>query len=73
MTPTHPAHQQAQHQQEQPWWEIGQVISEIPGRGFDRFKFQTPDEGRSGGPAKIEGILTPVQTQTKAAQKQLMD
>ena len=52
--------------------EIGQVISEIPGRGFGHFKFQTPEEGRPGGPAKIKGILTPVQ-QTKTAQQQLMD
>ncbi len=33
----------------------------------------SPEEGRPGGPAKIEGIVTPVQPQTKAAQKQLMD
>ncbi len=71
MTPTHPAHQQPQQHQEQHWWEIGQVISEIPGQGLGLFKFQTPEEGRSGSPAKIEGILTPVQPQTKTAQKLL--
>ena len=32
--PTHPAHQQPQQHQDQRWWEIGQVISEIPGRGL---------------------------------------
>ena len=71
--PTHSEHQQLQRHQEQPWWEIEQVTSEIPGQGFGHFEFQTPEEGRLGGPAKIKGILTPVQPQTKAAQKQLMD
>ena len=46
--------------------KVGQIISEIPGRGFAHFKFQTPEEGRPGGAAKIKGILTPVQLQTTA-------
>ena len=53
--------------------KVGQVISEIPGRGFGHFKIQTPEEGRPGGPAKIEGILTPVQLQTKVLQMLLVD
>ena len=47
--------------------EIGQVFDEIPGQGFGHLRFQTPEEGRPGDPAKNEGILTPVQPQTKAA------
>ena len=71
---THPAHQQPQQHYEQPWWEIGQVIGEIPGEGFGHFKFQTPEGGREpGGLAKIWGILTAIQPQTKAAQKQPID
>ncbi len=70
--PTHLAHQQLQQHQEQHWWEIGQVISEIPGQGFGHFKFQTP-EGRPASPAMIKGIWTPIQPETKAAQTQLMD
>ena len=53
--------------------EIGQVIGEIWGRSFRYFKFQIPEEGRPGGPAKINEILTSIQPQTKAAQEQLMD
>ena len=66
--PTHPAHQQNEQHHEQPWWGIGQVISKIPGWGFRHFKFQTPEEGRPGGSAKIKGILTLIQPQIKAAE-----
>ena len=68
--PTYPAHQQPQQYNEQSRWELRQVIDEI--RGFGQFKFQIPEERRPGIPAKIKGIVTPVQPQTKVAQKHLM-
>ena len=51
--------------------EWREVISVIPGWSVEHFKFQIREEGRPGGPAKIKGILPPVQIQTRAAQKQL--
>ena len=49
-----PAHQQPQQHHEKRGWEIGQVISEIPGRGCGNFKFQTSEGGRTGGPARLK-------------------
>ena len=53
--------------------KIGWVISEISGQGFRHFSFQTPEEGRPDSSAKIEGILTPVQLQTKLFQMLLVN
>ena len=42
-------------------WRLDRSFSKISGQGFGHLKFQTPEEGRPCGPAKIKGILTPVQ------------